>query len=198
MKALVVSVLLVGVIVRNVDTQNAGRGAKPIRELKSYVDGPTAPTDLTAMLNRVAAVVVGHYTGKSRFIQETDPARAPIVMTGYFFQILEIIKADPLLPPVGGTLEVKLIGGDIELPTLIERKRVDGTSLPQPNGTYAIFLIRDHAGQELWPAFTGYGGLYEVGSGQVVPLGRSGSAHAKKDAQSFLTDLRIRARPARR
>ena len=165
----------------------AGPPDKPVRESIMNVDGRAAPADMSELLNAVSAVFVGRFTGNGRLVD-----RSPI-MTAYSFDVQEVIKYDPALPAVGGTVDVRLFGGDVDHSTYIERKHVDGTNPLVPDQRYVVFLNRGYPGGPLLPAFA-HGGVYEIKGDVIEPLGASGSFHRNTPAETFLTLLRARSR----
>jgi hypothetical protein len=164
---------------------------KPVRELPIFINGPLPPASPAEMIRAADAVIVARYTGTNRLVARgTRGASKAVDSTDYAFEILEVLKFDPLLPPgVEPQIDIRLEGGDRELPTRIERTAIAHTEPLIPHHRYAVFLSRNTVRDELYLAWAG-ASLYDITSDTVRSLDRERRRQEGMPVAEFLDALR--------
>ena len=144
---------------------------KPVREEAVFVSYVKPPDTVEEMVSASAAVVVAEWTGRSRLVVKgiSDDGIPVAKITAYTFRILDTLKLDPLLPFAGDEIEFRVLGGEEELPTLVERtKNLDALDF-LPNHRYLMFI-----GLTVNELYLKWGplGMYDVTSPTVTSLSR--------------------------
>jgi hypothetical protein len=159
---------------------------KPVQEREVIVDFFAPPESLSEMMREVDAVVVVRYTGRAHVIEQSSPG---VPFTNHVFVVNEIVKLDPLLPPVGDELTVRMFGGDREFASHIERNRIAHTDQLRRDGKYVMFLRRHPSRSNLELAW-GFNSVYEVTGRTVRTLQRELRRHDGTPTDAFIEALR--------
>jgi hypothetical protein len=155
-----------------------------------FVYGAPPPATPEEMLREADAVIVASYTGQHRLIERREGRFPWVYSTNYQFEIVETLKVHRLLPTGSRSrIDVRLHGGDRELPTRIERIVLHQANALQPDHTYVVFFARNWKRPELYLAW-GAAGLYDITGKIVEPVERLNRRYADRSVAAFLGDLR--------
>lgn len=187
--------LLVGGQLGNAENERAVEqaGEKPVREEVLNVNYRRPPDTVAQMVSNAAAAIVAEWPGQSRPAERgVSGAGVPLPkMTFYTFRILDIVKLDPLLPPVGDDIDFSVIGGEEELPTHVERtKNLDASDFVRGH-RYLMFIGRDSK-NELYLIW-GPLGIYDITSPVVTSMSPGWRRHDGMDATSFVAAAKAAA-----
>ena len=178
-------ILIIAIMVVPAVAGGLAAAQKPIQESQLFVDSAPPPAGPVAMADAASAVVIAKYSGQSRTVRgDFGPPE-----TEYTFMIAEILKLDAHLPLVGGELPVRLIGGDSELATHIERQRVRGVRPLIEGDSYLLYLNWNIPQDRFVPAW-GPRGIFDVSDGVVTSLDSRAPEHDGTRTQDFVRHLR--------
>jgi hypothetical protein len=112
----------------------------PEEESLMAVDGIGSPDTVAGMKAAADAVVLVTYWGQRRTLKGRDSLSPP--STIYRFEMREILKPHPALPPGSRRLDLELRGGTIEEPNLVRHAVVDGRRELIRGNRYVLFINR--------------------------------------------------------
>lgn len=168
---------------------------KPVEQRVSVVNSQQPPGTLAEMIASADAVVIARPTGKTRL---RDWGNGLPVETIYTFRIEDAIKFSPVIPAVGDTIEMDVLGGEKETSTRIVRDVIRGHGSVQPNARYLIFVrwVQNPAGERLVPCW-GNAGIIDITGQRAKSLADNFKRYNETDSATFVANVRATSKQGR-
>ena len=169
-------------------TATAVHAQKPVRQGVTSVLYKEPPSTLSGLSTASESVVVVRVSA-TRGVESVQPGRE--VYTEVTGTIVEVVKPNPQVGPVGSSITFRIHGGEVDRGDYIERIVDKGQPALVSSHEYVVALTWSQHESSFFPAF-GPGSIFEVTGNAVIPQRHTALAAGTTglNRHQFITEMK--------